>query len=259
MKPVTVIGPFAIGRQRLAFADVLPVARRRAAHLLGGVELVDLVQFLIGVAARRLAASASLYLVPCSRASSRSVRKHQLSASATRSPILVEEIDMVDLLDRAAGEAGLVLDQVLQVRLGRDLVVAQDRLVPGPVGAGPHRVHAGQPADVARDDAVGREQEARQRDDAADSASWPRSRDRTTAGCRRRCRARSGGCCRASPRGTTARACRRSATPMRRRSSSSAVVGDLRKQPCIRTTFFYSSGMGCHRGPLARARAAPCG
>ncbi len=36
-----------------------------------------------------------------------------------------------------------------------------------PVRARPHRVHARQAADVARDDAAGREQEAGQRDDAA--------------------------------------------------------------------------------------------
>ena len=38
--------------------------------------------------------------------------------------LLVEEIDVIDLLDRAAGEPGLVLDQVLELGLGRDLVVA---------------------------------------------------------------------------------------------------------------------------------------
>jgi hypothetical protein len=29
--------------------------------------------------------------------------------------VLVEEIDVIDLLERAAGEAGLVLDQILQI------------------------------------------------------------------------------------------------------------------------------------------------
>ena len=56
------------------------------------------------------------------------------------------------------------------MRLGRDHVVAVHRLVPVPVRAGPHRVHAGQAADITGDDAAGREEEARQRDDAAVSA-----------------------------------------------------------------------------------------
>src|SRR5204863_3936201 len=80
--------------------------------------------------------------------------------------LLVEEIDVVGLLDRAARETGLMLDEVLQLGLGRNHVVAPDGLVPGPVGARPHGVDTGQPPDIARHDAAGAEQEARQRDDA---------------------------------------------------------------------------------------------
>src|SRR5690606_25156953 len=78
-----------------------------------------------------------------------------------------EEAHVVDLLDRPAGEAGPVLNQVLQPSLGGDRLVAPDPAVPSPVGAGPHGVHAGDAADIARDDAAGGKQEARQRDDAA--------------------------------------------------------------------------------------------
>src|SRR5215831_15049523 len=74
---------------------------------------------------------------------------------------------MVGLLDGAAGEARLVLDNVLQPGLARYRIVAPHDLVPGPVGARPHGVHAGQAADIARDDAAGGEQEARQRDHVA--------------------------------------------------------------------------------------------
>jgi hypothetical protein len=81
--------------------------------------------------------------------------------------LLIEEVDVIDLLDGAAGEACLVLDDVLQPGLGRDRIVAPHDLVPRPVGARPHGVHARQAADIARDDAAGREQEAWQRDDVA--------------------------------------------------------------------------------------------
>ena len=85
------------------------------------------------------------------------------------------------------------------------------------------------PPTVARDDAAGREQEAGQRDDAAVAASSPRSPDRTTAGCRRRCRARSGGSRRAWPRSSTARRVSPILTPMRLRRSSRPCCGDLGK------------------------------
>ncbi len=60
--------------------------------------------------------------------------------------MLVEEIDMIDLLERPAGEASLMLDQVLEIGGGGDDVVAQHRLEPGPVGAGPHRGAGRSPA-----------------------------------------------------------------------------------------------------------------
>src|SRR5262249_27852323 len=78
------------------------------------------------------------------------------------------EVDVIDLLHRAAGKAGLMLDEVLQIGLGSDRIVAMHRLVPGPVRARPHRMNAGKTADIAGDDPAGREQEARQPDDAAE-------------------------------------------------------------------------------------------
>ena len=63
--------------------------------------------------------------------------------------VLVEEFDMVGLLNGAARKTRLVLDQVLELRLGADDVIATHGLVPVPVGARPHRVHAGKPADIA--------------------------------------------------------------------------------------------------------------
>jgi hypothetical protein len=56
-------------------------------------------------------------LVPRSRASSRSVRKHPAVGFGDHVAVLVEEVDVVDLLEAAAGETRLVLDQVFQVGL----------------------------------------------------------------------------------------------------------------------------------------------
>ena len=86
--------------------------------------------------------------------------RHHLAA-------LVVEVHMIDLLDRAAGEPGLMFDQILEPGLGADRVVALHRLMPGPIGARPHRVNARQATDIAGNDPAGREQEARQRDDTA--------------------------------------------------------------------------------------------
>ena len=197
-------------RQRLAFGHVLPVARRGAADLLVAIELVGVGELLRRCSAAAARAFTSLYLVPCSRAWSRSVRKHQLSALGDQVAVLVEEVDMVDLLDGAAGEARLVLDDVLQPGLGRDRVVAVDRLVP---------VSSRRPT-TWRGCRAGRRHSRRRCGWWRTGSSAARSRrriwssrhtpERTTADCRRRCRARSGGYCRASPRSTTARRSRRS-------------------------------------------------
>ena len=202
--------PLQHRRQRLAFGDVLPVARSRRR----------------GSSPRRRACrrrpapgrcsgaadgpSRSLYLVPFSRAWSRSVRKHQLSASATQLAVLVEEIDVIDLLHGAAGEPRLVLDQVLQPRLGRDRrrCAAPPCASSSPRPTTWHARRAGRRHSPTRcgwwrtGSSAGR---SRRR-----TSSSRRIPARTTADCRRRCRGRSGGCCRASPRSTTARRSRRS-------------------------------------------------
>ena len=86
MKPVTVIGPLAIVGSSVAHLDVLAVTRLGAAHLLGLVQRVDLLQLSSDVyasAGRDLAAS---YFVPASRAVSRSVRKHHDSPEHSAVP-----------------------------------------------------------------------------------------------------------------------------------------------------------------------------
>jgi hypothetical protein len=72
---------------------------------------------------------------------------------------------VVDLLDRASGEPGLVFDQVLQPGLRADRIVAQYRQMPGPIRTSPHRVHTGQATDITGNDPAGCEQEAGQRND----------------------------------------------------------------------------------------------
>ena len=166
MKPVTVIGPLAIVGRSSPSLHVFPVARGGAADLFLGVQVVDLGQLFIRVAARFarahfLVLGALFARVVALGAEAPAVGIGHLVA------VLVEEVDVVDLLHGAAGKARVVLHQVLQIGLGRDHVVAADRLVPVPVGARPHRVHAGEAADIAGDDAAGGEEEARQRDEAA--------------------------------------------------------------------------------------------
>src|SRR6202011_4161949 len=81
--------------------------------------------------------------------------------------VLIVKFAVIDLLDRAAGKTGLMLDQLLQPRLGRELIAEQHRPVPHGVDAGEHRVHARQSADVAAERAVEREDERRRRGDAS--------------------------------------------------------------------------------------------
>src|SRR4029450_7903328 len=195
--------------------------------------LVCFGQFLFAVAARRAGLDLAVFGALLARMVALGAEAPAICAG-DEIAMLVEEVDMVDLLDRPAGKARLMLDDVLQPRLGRDDVVAPDVLVPGPVCARPHGVDAGQPADIAGHDAAGGKQEARQRDDPAMAGlrgivgsapersrvcgcgqtgtpaarrsrhGWTsrHSRDRTRADCRRRCRAHSGGYCPASPHST---------------------------------------------------------
>ncbi|KAG1257036.1 hypothetical protein G6F65_016063 [Rhizopus arrhizus] len=159
-------GAFEHHGQGFAFLHVFPIAGGGAAHFFLRIQLVGFLDFLGAVAAgfasaHRFVFAALFAGVVALGAEAPAVGLGDLVA------ILVEEVHVINLLHRTAGEAGLVLDQVLQVRLGRDHVVAFDGVVPGPVGARPHGVHAGQPAHITRHDAAGRKQEAGQGDDAA--------------------------------------------------------------------------------------------
>src|SRR5216683_6734052 len=73
--------------------------------------------------------------------------------------VLVVEFAAINLLDRAAGEAGLMLDQVLEPGLGVELVAKHYRLMPGHIDAREHRMHSGQATDVAAERPVQRKNE----------------------------------------------------------------------------------------------------
>ena len=144
---------------------VFPIARVGAADFLRLVQLVELGELLV---LERLDAAAGFGVFRAALARFVAIgAEHPGVAVGNLVAVLVEEIDVIDLLKGAAGKAGLVLDQILQVRLGGDGVAAQHGLVPRPVRARPHGMNARKTAAVAGHDAAGGEQKARQRHDGA--------------------------------------------------------------------------------------------
>src|SRR5262245_50213872 len=55
--------------------------------------------------------------------------------------LLVVEVDVIDLLDGAAGEARVMFDEIFEIGTGSNLSITMDRPVPGEVTAGEHGVH----------------------------------------------------------------------------------------------------------------------
>ncbi len=157
--------PLRHRRQPLALAHVVPVPRGATADLLVRVEPVDVGELLVGVALGRLRLHRGVLGPGFARLVTIGAKAPAVGGG-DEVPALVVEVDVIDLLDRAARERRLVLDQLLEPRLGRDRVVAPHREVPCPVRPGPHRVHARQPADVARDDPARGKEKARRRDHA---------------------------------------------------------------------------------------------
>src|SRR5215467_14011650 len=78
---------------------------------------------------------------------------------------LVVEVDVIDLLNGAAGEARVMLDEIFEIGAGSNLGVAMDGPVPGKVTAGEHGVHAGESAHIATDNAATGKEERGQGDD----------------------------------------------------------------------------------------------
>src|SRR5262245_11747858 len=72
---------------------------------------------------------------------------------------LIVEVDVIDLLDGAAGEARVMFDEIFEIGAGGNLGVTMDGPVPGEVTAGEHGVHAGESTHIAtRNAATGKEE-----------------------------------------------------------------------------------------------------
>src|SRR5690606_37839496 len=109
-------------RQRLAFLDVFPVAGCGATDLFLCIQLVGFLQFFLGVAAGFTAAGFGVL-----RALFASMVTLGTEAPAVGLgdlvTVLVEEIDVVDLLNRTPRKTGLVRNKIFEEGLGGDDIV----------------------------------------------------------------------------------------------------------------------------------------
>src|SRR3990167_6973540 len=154
---------FHQGRQLFAFLDVFPVTRSRATDFFLRVQLAEFGQLFFAVRLN-LAAHVGVLRATLTRFVTISTEYPRIRFSNFVA-MLVEEIDVVDLLECTAGKLGLMLNQIFQIGFGSDDVIAQHRFVPGPVGAGPHRVHTRQATAITGNQPAGGEQETGQRND----------------------------------------------------------------------------------------------
>ncbi len=67
---------------------------------------------------------------------------------------LIEEVNVVNLLYCGSRELCFVWNQFLQPGFGVDLVVSPEMSMPVEVSTCPHGVHAGQAANISRNDAI---------------------------------------------------------------------------------------------------------
>src|SRR5215831_4371981 len=77
----------------------------------------------------------------------------------------VVEVDVIDLLDGAASEARVMLDEIFEIGAGGNLGVAMDGPVPGEVTAGEHGVHPGESTHIATHNAATGKEERGQGND----------------------------------------------------------------------------------------------
>ena len=154
-------------RELLADLYVLVEAGLAAADDLVLVQVVYRPQVLVGVVGLAVRLLLGVLRAALPGGVALGTEAPRVAGDKRRAGLLVEQLDVVDLLERPPGEARLVLDEVFQVGGGRDLGVTTDRLVPRKVSTGPHGVHARQAAHVARENAAEGEGEARRRDHGA--------------------------------------------------------------------------------------------
>src|SRR5262249_7573889 len=149
--------PFHQRRQWRADGDILPVTRLFATDRLVFVQGVNAGKLFLGIDLGRhvlhlLVLGAGFAGEVAIGAKAPGVGAGKLAAR------FVVEVDMIDLLDGAAGKARVMLDEVFEIRTGRNLGITMNGLIPGEVTAGKHRVYAWEPADIATDDtATGKE------------------------------------------------------------------------------------------------------
>src|SRR5262249_46238165 len=124
----------ALGHRGQAFAvhDVVPVAWCGAADLFAGVETVDLVELVVGIALRRPRLDGRVLAATLPRVIAVGAEAPAVGARDELA-VLIVEVDVIDLLDRPPGEGRLVLHQILEPRFRRDRFVARHRTMPAPV------------------------------------------------------------------------------------------------------------------------------
>src|SRR5712691_9076113 len=133
--------PFYQRRQWGANGDILPVARLFATDRLVLVQGVNAGKLFLGVHLWRpvldlLVLGAGFAGEIAIGAKAPGVGTGKLVAR------FIVEVDMIDLLDGTAGKARVMLDEVFEIRAGRNLGIAVDGFRPGEGTAGKHRVYA---------------------------------------------------------------------------------------------------------------------
>src|ERR1700730_11851525 len=131
--------PFDHRRQLVADAHILDIARLRAASLLRFVMGEDLRQVVTRVLHRSLGFDRFI-LSPALARSVAFGAKAPAIALGDQLAVAPIKFASIDLLDRAAGKTGLMLNQILQPDLGGELVPEHYRLMPDDVDPGEHRM-----------------------------------------------------------------------------------------------------------------------
>src|SRR6266702_1818655 len=108
--------------ERFTFPHVFPIPGRGAANLLRLVQLGEIGELLVR---ERLDTAAGFRVFRAALASFVAIgSEHPRVAFRNLVALLVEEVYVIDLLEGPTGKTGLVLDQILQMRLGGDAVAA---------------------------------------------------------------------------------------------------------------------------------------
>src|SRR3984957_8631675 len=141
-------GAFDHGLELVADLDVFDITRSCAADFLTFVESKDFREVLAGILDRGPLLGLSVLGAALARGIALGAETpaialgHQFAA-------LIEELATVNLLNRAAGEARVVLDQILEPDFGGKFVTEKHRAMPDNVDTGEHRMAPSEAADIA--------------------------------------------------------------------------------------------------------------